>query len=1524
MIRYIIFVSLLTLFQLTGFSNSISKSETRTPPFAMCDCTVSQGGIIYDFPFFSTSESASEFYAYGAPIGASSNTGLETSNGMIMLLHEDLLTNETSLVIVLDAPSDGSGGDVEITFNCLPLTAFVDVADDPGEFTGNAPNIVGDFFWASCCTDGGVIGGIGCGNTFTINPDIGSGIDEFTLVSGTPEFPEYINLAEIDCPITINCGGPVCCEESFEFDANIENATCSQGLDGSIDLTTTCSEDPIFEWSNGNTTEDLINVFPGEYTVTVTDAGGCVLIESYTINYNEVILEVDGETNNIDCFDDMNGSITNAVGNSMNIPFSYEWSNGEVTQDLVDLDAGIYTLTVTDNFGCTGTQEFLISEPNELDGIIINIIQPVSPSTNGSSEVIVLGGTPSYTYSWDNGETTPTANELAPGIHNVTVVDSRGCELILTVEIYEPLSAIFNVTENFCFSECEGSIEIQAIGGLAPYTYTWIHGEITSTIVDLCADIYTCIITDDYGSFYQVEINVESYPEIFLDTDFSNTICYLSNDGYIDLSVSGGLFPYTFNWSNGAMTEDITQLSNGLYQVTITDSNNCAIEETFFIEEAPVLTFDTIINPADCSLNNGSIFLVDFEGENPYLYSWSSGETTDSITNKSTGNYSVTITDNIGCIQVYELVIPNTQSATLNSTVENVTCENGSDGSIDINIINGNPPYIYTWNTGDSANFIDNLPSGFYAVTVTDDINCIYTASFNLVVTSLIDADTTIIDESCIGVQDGAIEYNILNGFSPFQYTWSNGESESSIDNLSPGSYLLDVVDSLGCIYQNEFNILPGNTIILVDSVTHNICSGENNGSIEVVVSGQGPYTFLWDNNSTDSLINNLTSGLYSLSVTDIDGCFKIKEFQIDDPDPITNNIEIIQPGCDENILGTATAIPSGGTGDFNFLWSNGQNTSTSVELVPGSYTVTISDDNNCSFIDSIIVEEIIPLLVGASVDSIDCYGDFASIEINTITGVSPFKYLWNNGSNEQIRNDLLAGIHAVTVTDAYGCSEELSFNLSQPNILSNSVVESISPTSNGLDGFIQINIFGGTKPYSIEWSNGLTDVLTIDNLDYGIYTYTIIDSNGCITFGEIVFTPEPLIYTLDLINNLCFGQCIGSIGLEISGGATPYSFLWSTGSQDNLSEQLCNGIYSVTVEDNLGSSIIIDELIIDSPPILNSLNVVSDETCIDFNDGTISLNAFGGEPPYNYFLNGLTVSSTVTNLEPGNYAYLVVDNFGCEYTNTVNINAVDPITLDVTQQNINCDNPNGQIEIVSNNINGYEVLLNGDSYGSDNTISINNLSAADYTIQYIINDDCIEDVENITILDEGLFEINFNPEVIKINLGEDFNINIVISDPGNIIQSIDWFSNSNIQCDQFNEESFCTVLSGTSNQDDFITLITTLNNGCIYEYFIPIEVEIVTDLTIPNIFSPNGDGTNDVFTIQANPSILEINSFSIYDRWGNKLFDEDNVNPINFEGWDGKFNNITVQPGVYIYSILVTFINGQTKHLIGDITIVT
>lgn len=1523
MVRFIIFTLFLTLLHLKSFSNSIPKSESGTTPSTMCDCTVSQGGSIYSFPFFSSNVSATDFYAYGVPNGSSSNTGLETSNGMIILLYEDLLSGETSLILVLDSENDGSGGNVDINFNCLPPSAYIAVSDDNGELSGSAPNIVGNFNWAPCCTDGGIIGGIGCDHSFTIDPDIGSGIDVFTLVYGTPSSPEYINLAEIDCPITINCGGPVCCEESFEFDADIEDATCSLGIDGSIDLSMTCSTDPTFEWSNGETTEDLSKVSPGVYWVTVTDAGGCMLTASYTVGYNEVTLDVNGETNNVECWDGMDGSITTNVGNSANSPFSYIWTNGEMTQDLSNLDEGTYTITVTDSFGCMGTQEFTITEPSELNGIIMNVIQPIDPDVYGSSGTLVFGGNPPYLYNWDNGESNPTATELEPGIHNVTIVDTKGCELVLTVEIYEPLSAIFDVIEHFCAIDCEGFIEIQAIGGLPPYTYSWTFGANTSAITDLCAGLYRCIITDDAGTYFQVDVYIESNPDIYLDADFLSTVCDMTPNGYIDLTITGGLYPYTYVWSNDSISEDISQLSSGTYQVTVTDFNNCTIEETFLITQAPPFTFDSNINSADCAQPNGNITLGNFQGEDPYTYLWSSGESTDSIINKSAGNYTVTITDDMGCSQIHAFEIPNSQGATLNSAVQNISCDNGADGSIGINIINGNPPYSYYWSSGDSTNYIDSLPIGYYAVTVTDDINCTYTSSFNLFVTSFINADATIIDESCIDLEDGIIQYNILSGVAPFQYNWSNGSTDPNLDNLPPGLYQLDVTDSLGCLYRTDFSILQGNTASFVDSVIHNLCADQINGSIQVNTVGKGPFTYVWDNTTSDSIIINLASGMYSVTATDVDGCEFDKQFQINDPPAITNIFDILQPGCNEDTLGTATAIPNGGTGNFNFEWSNGQNTNTIVGLIPGPFMVTILDDNNCVFVDSLIIVKGEPILVNAVVDSIDCFGNFATIEINTLSGVDPFQFLWSDGSNDPNRNDLLAGFHSVIITDDIGCTHDLSFFLDQPDTLFSTIIQSITPTSSGGDGLIQINIIGGNPPYSIQWSNGLTNALTIDNLDFGIYSYIIVDSNGCIASGEVVFSAIPLTSNIDISTNLCFGQCLGSIGLEIFGGAMPYSFSWSTGSSDDAVDQLCNGMYTVTVQDNMGNSIIIDDLLIDSPPLLGSTNLATDETCIDLTNGTISIDAFGGTPPYNYFLDNITSNNLITDLEAGDYMYEVIDSFGCITSMLVSINGVSPLLLDVTHQNINCDYSNGVIDITSDNVNGYDIIINGTSYGPNNTLSVDNLTAGNYAIQYSINDQCIEDVGNITIVDEQLFDINFNTDLITINLGEDFSFNMIISDPSSLVQAIDWYSNADIQCEEFNEENYCIRLSGTATQNDLITIMATLINGCTYEYMIPIEVEIKTDLYIPNIFSPNGDGTNDVFTFQDNAPILEIISFTIYDRWGNSIHNQNNIQPLSFEGWDGRYNNQFVQPGVYIYSFSVVLINGQTKQFFGDLTIV-
>jgi gliding motility-associated-like protein len=1443
---------------------------------------------------------------------------------MSILLYEDLLSGETSLILILDAENDGSGGEVDINFNCLPSSAYIAVSDDGGELSGSAPNIVGDFFWSSCCTDGGVIGGVGCGHSVTIDPDIVSGIDIFTLVYGTPTSPEFINLAEIDCPITINCGGTACCEEAFEFEADIEDATCSLGTDGSIDLTLTCAAEATFEWSNGDLTEDLSDITTGVYQVTITDGMGCMLSDSYTVGSNEIVLNIDGLINNIDCWNDVDGSILIDVGNSTNHPFSFIWSNGETTQNLSNLDIGTYTVTVTDAFGCMGIQGFTITQPNELSGMIINVTQPIAPNIHGSAGTQISGGSPPYTYNWDNGETNPTATALEPGIHNVTIVDANGCETILTVEIIEPLSANIDVNEQFCNVDCEGSIDIQPIGGLPPYYFSWSNGATSSSISGVCSGFYFCTIIDDAGSFYQVDVYVGSNPDIFLNADFLSTVCDMIPNGYIDLTITGGLDPYSFNWSNGSNSEDISQLSSGTYQVTVTDFNNCTAEETFLITESLPFTFNYNITPADCSQPNGNVILDNFQGEYPYTYQWSSGETTESIVNKSAGNYTVTITDNLGCSQIHVYDIPNSQGATINADVQNISCDNGADGSISINVNNGSPPFIYSWSSGDSTSYIDSLSIGDYAVTITDNINCKYTSSYNLSSTSYINADTTIFDETCVGLEDGIIQYNILNGFGPYQYNWSNGAIDSNVDSLSPGLYHLDVIDSLGCLYQNDFIILQGNTASFVDSVTHNLCTDQMNGSIQISNIGDGPFTYEWDNMLSESTLNNLSSGVYTVTATDTEGCKFEKQFQINEPPPITNIFELIQPGCNDDTLGTATAIPNGGVGNYSFSWSNGKISNTIMDLKPGPFTVTISDNNDCIFVDSIIILNGEPLQVNALVDSINCFGDFAAIEIIPLTGVFPFQFHWDDGSDNQIRNDLIAGVHSVVVTDDIGCTHDLSFVLDQPDSLSSTIIQSISPTSSGGDGVIQINIIGGSSPYSIQWSNGLTDVLTIDNLDYGTYSYSVVDVNGCISTGEIVFDAIPLTAILDISSNVCFEQCIGSINLEILGGAMPYSFQWSNGSQDNTINQLCNGLYAVTIQDNIGNSITYNDLLIDSPPLLTSSYIAQDESCIDLNDGTISIEAYGGTPPYDYYIDGITSTSLITDLLAGDYFYEVIDSFGCITGEQVRIENLTPLLLDIEQQNIDCDNCNGGvIDIKSDNINSYDIIINGTSYGSNNTISIDNLAAGNYAIQYMINDDCIQDVSNVIIVDEQLFDISFNPDMIEINLGEDFSFDIIVSDPLSLIKSIDWSSNSNINCEEFYQENYCALLTGTTTENDLITITVTLINGCTYEYLIPIEVKISTEIHLPTIFSPNGDGINDVFTFQNNTPILEIISFNVFDRWGNTIFNQNNVSPISFEGWDGKFNSQYVQSGVYIYSFTVVLLNGQTKQFIGDLTIV-
>ncbi|MFQ5447401.1 MAG: hypothetical protein ACE5FF_10740, partial [Saprospiraceae bacterium] len=458
-------------------------TEVATPLSPPCNCTVTQGNFSAPLPFLSTSTSAVNFYSYGNPANASANTGLEMPETMLIMIHEDQNTGSTSLIVILDQVNDGTGGNVDITFSCLPNSAAVALSDDGGELAGSPPVITGNFNWAPCCTDGGVISGFGCGNTITINPTINSGINVFSLVYGTPANPIFVNMPNINCPITINCGGASCCAEAFEFSGTTQNATCTYSGDGSIDLTTDCAATPAFLWSNGASTEDIYGLDAGTYSVTITDANGCSQSASYVIS-----------ANNPSPQPNVTGPAEFCSGDIVELGVTgfysfYQWSTGSVAPSIFISDPGTYTVTVTNAAGCTGTASKTITQnPSP------------APDITGPGGVcifydtITLDAGPGYTaYQWSTGSTSQTIDISQFGGYFVTVTNSFGCtgfDFVVVDPLPNPFPLITG-PEGICPGN---SITLDAGPGFN--SYLWSTGAANQTVTTSVDGTYTVTVTD--------------------------------------------------------------------------------------------------------------------------------------------------------------------------------------------------------------------------------------------------------------------------------------------------------------------------------------------------------------------------------------------------------------------------------------------------------------------------------------------------------------------------------------------------------------------------------------------------------------------------------------------------------------------------------------------------------------------------------------------------------------------------------------------------------------------------------------------------------------------------------------------------------------------------------------------------------------------------------------------------------------------------------------------------------------------
>ncbi|MEZ4992557.1 MAG: T9SS type A sorting domain-containing protein, partial [Saprospiraceae bacterium] len=1096
----------------------------------------------------------------------------------------------------------------------------------------------------------------------------------------------------------------------IDTDATVAtDAGCNAESTGSIDLLVSGGTEPYtYAWSNGEATEDLSGLSASTYTVTVTDANGCSDEATFSIDEPEVLVIDTDATVVADagCNADANGSIDLMVSGGTEL-YTYAWSNGVTTEDISGLTAGTYTVTVTDASGCSDEATFTINEPEVLvidtDATVVTDAGCNAEAT-GSIDLMVSGGTEPYTYAWSNGATTEDISGLSAGTYTVTVTDANGCSDEATFTIDEPEVLVINldataIDDVTCNGDATGSINLVVSGGTEPYTYVWSNGETTEDISGLPAGTYDVTVTDANGCTETGSFTIEEASDLVIDlaaTIVTDVDCNGDATGSIDLVVNGGTPAYTYVWSNGATTEDLSGLPAGTYDVTVTDANGCTETASFTIDEATDLVVEvdgTVVHNVACNGDaSGSIDLLVSGGTPAYTYAWSNGATTEDLSGLPAGTYSVTVTDSKGCTETASYTINEANDLVIDLDaiiLTAVDCNGDATGAIDLVVDGGTPAYTYAWSNGATTEDISDLTAGTYDVTVTDANGCTETGSFTIEEASelVIDLDATVVtDVDCNGDASGSIDLVVTGGTMPYTYAWSNGETTETISSLTTGTYDVTVTDANGCTETGSFNIEEaGDLVIDLDAttVTNVECHSEPTGSIDLVVNGgTPPYTFAWSLGETTEDINGLYAGTYDVFVTDANGCTETAVFIIEEPSELLIDLDastITNVGCNGDETGAIDLVVSGGTPGYTYAWSNGATTESISELTAGTYDVTVTDANGCEKTASISIDQAGDLVVDLTatlITDVACNGDATgAIDLVVSGGTPAYTYIWSNGETTEDISDLVAGTYDVTVTDANGCSETASFNIEEASDL---VIDLNATAITNVDcngdatGVIDLVVSGGTPAYTFVWSNGATTE-DINGLAAGTYDVTVTDANGCTKAASFIIEEAS-----DLVINLattvitdvaCNGDATGAIDLAVNGGTGPYTFAWSNGAITEDINGLTAGTYDVTVMDAGGCSETASFTIEEAEDLLIDLTatVITDIACNGDATGTIDLVVNGGTQPYTFAWSNGEATEDISGLIAGAYAVTVTDANGCTETAIFTIEEAGELMVSIT-----------------------------------------------------------------------------------------------------------------------------------------------------------------------------------------------------------------------------------------------------------------
>jgi gliding motility-associated-like protein len=1063
---------------------------------------------------------------------------------------------------------------------------------------------------------------------------------------------------------------------------------------------------------------------------------------------------------------------------------------------------------------------------------VVSIASDGSPCKNDTLTAPVGG-----TYVWAGpcivGSTTnQSAIVSCAGTYTVTITSPDGCSDTLqkVVTFPPPITATTTPVNLVCNGATDGSASVTGSGGTAPYTYKWTpSAQTNSTATGLSAGTYTAVITDTYGCTATATVALTQPPPIATTTSSTPSFCNLSN-GSATVNPSGGAAPYTYNWTTAPVqtTATASNISAGTYNVTITDNNGCTKTTTVTVTQPSAVTakMGTPTNVTCNGDDNGSATVTATGGTVPYTYAWAAtGGNAATAANLSAGGYTVTVTDNNGCVSSATVTI--TQPTALGNTTSNTPASCGLDnGSASITVTGGTVPYTYGWSTAppQTTATASNIGIGSYTVIVADNNGCTTSAIVTVTEPPTISCTTSFTPASC-NLPNGSATVTPSGGVLPYTYAWNTvpPQTGATAINIGVGTYTVLVTGNNGCTGTATVTVTqPPTVTISISSTTGVSCHGGDNGTGTATANGgAAPYTYGWATTPPQlgPTATGLSAGTYSVGVEDNNGCESTTTVVITQPTLLVATICGNTPvTCNGGDNGASTCCASGGTAPYNYAWTpSGGNAAAAPNLSAGTYTVTVTDANGCTATTSVIITQPALLITSAGQpNNVPCNGgDNGSATAISAGGTAPYTYVWSPiGGNKAIGSGFTAGTYTVTTTDAHGCTATAAIAVTQPPVLAGTTT--FTPASCNLhNGSATVTATGGTAPYTYLWNTTPPQTTaTADGVSAGTYTVGIIDNNGCTTSTTVTVT-QPSAVTASICGSTgvsCNGGDNGTANCCAVGGNAPYIYSWTpVGGNAATGTGFSAGEYTVTVTD--ASGCVSTASVVIAQPAKLTVTISGPKIVCVGSIADITATVAGGTAPYTYVWPGLASTGNTAAIigaaTAETYTVDVTDANGCTTTAIITIQPPPAISVSITGQTSMC--PGMSATLCANASGG----TGGDTYlwepGGQTTPCITVTPAATTIYTVTVTDNCgVGTNANGTIRVNPYPDVNFIPDLYQgcIPLCIVFHSTTTVA--GGSAESYEWnFGNG----DSSNLESpiYCYPASGVYD----VTLTVVSDSGC-------------------------------------------------------------------------------------------------------------